>query len=264
MSDSDSVPATGEPGEAAIRWLRGGVLLLLVLLTAYVWWFDYAAVSALFHPGTDAVGNLLFRVPGYSNTVYPFTYAAVAASFVGVALFVYRQERPLGSRLYAMVLAGLVANLASVGMIDAYEQVFVTLMLYSARLHPYGVAGFQLYWGSVGAAAGTAAGLLLVLVVVPWSRRENAPGVILCLVVAGAAFAAWFFAGFAEPMNGGDLSYAMNATSRIASQLALVAAVSRRDWWTGLVASLRSIRRPRSSLVPSVPVDPGPGVPPSA
>jgi hypothetical protein len=264
MPTSAPIEASGPRRSPRIGTHGWAVLLLLVLLTAYVAWFDYAAVTALFHPGTDAAGNLLFRVPGYSNTVYPFTYVAVAASFVGVAWFVYGQERPRRSWASAAIFGVLVANLASVGMIDAYEQVFVTLMFYSVHLHPYGVTGFELYWGSAGSASGTVAGLLLVLVVVPWSRRENLRGVIACLLVAGAAFAVWFAAGFAEPMGGGSLSYAMNATSRIASQLALVASVSRRDWIAALVETLRSIGRTRSNATSPVPVGPGPGAPPSA
>jgi hypothetical protein len=231
----------GDPEDSARRQqLTLAVAVCLLVLTAYVSWFDYAALTAIFHPTHDSAGNLRFEVPGYTNTVYPFTYAGVVASFLGVIYFVYSQERQRTSRTFAVLLAGLVANLASVGMIDCYEQVFVSLMFLSPNLHVFGVAGVQLYWGNAGSAAGTLGGLGIVLAVVPWSRRGNWPGCLLCLAVAATAFGIWFLTGFTEPSAGSVFAYAMNAVSRIASQLALVAAVSRTDWTRGIARALRT------------------------
>jgi len=220
------------------------VAIGLVIATSFVAWFDYAALTAIFHPTQDAAGNLRFQVPGYSNTVYPFTYAAVLVSFLGVAYGVYLRERRRSSRGLACVLALLVANLASIGMVNSYEQVFVALMFFSPALHGYGAFGLRLYWGSAGAVASTVGGLLITLVILPWTHRRNGPGVALCLGVAAAAFAVWFASGFAEPSSGGALAYAMNATSRVATQLALVAAVARSDWMGVVAESMRRLFRP--------------------
>ena len=234
-----SPPAQDDPVRR--RQLTIAVVLFLLVITAYVSWFDYAAVTAVFYPTHDSAGNLRFQVPGYANTVYPFTYAGVAASFFGVLYFVFSQERRRTSRPLALLLAVLVANLASIGMVDCYEQVFVSLMFLSPNLHTYGVTGLHLYWGSAGSAASTAGGLLIVLAVVPWSRRGQWPGVLLCLAIVAVAFAVWFFTGFTEPAGGSGLSYAMNAVSRVAAQLALVAGVARTDWYRALVSALRSV-----------------------
>ena len=242
MSDLGPASATA-PGYPRRLQLALALAVVLVILTAYVSWFDYAALTAVFHPGRDAAGNLQFRVPGYTNTVYPFTYAAVATSFLGVSWFVFSQERGRLPRVPALLLAVLVANLASIGMIDVYEQLFVTLMFYSPGLHTYGVYGFQLYWGSAGAAAGTAGGLLIALTVVPWARRENWPGVLLCLGLGAVAFGVWFASGFATPSSGGELAYGLNAVSRVAFQLAVVAAVSSKDWLWMLAHSVRALAR---------------------
>jgi len=229
MSPSE---AAGEESEVRLTGRRLGAALgvLLLALTAYVAWFDYAAVTAIFHPGSDASGNLLFQVPGFSNTVYPFTYAAVAASILGVGWFVFRAERaPLG-RPAAVLLAVLIANLASIGMINLYEQWFVVGLYATPRLHTSGVYAIRLYWDNAGAVANTLGGLLIVLSILPWARGRNWPGVLTLVGLTAVAFLAWVWTGFWEPMNGNAFDYAMNALSRIALQLTLVAAVSREDW----------------------------------
>lgn len=242
MTGGEEVAAGSDPSASA--GARPGYLLLwLLMLTAFVAWFDYAALTAAFHPATDSAGHLLFDVPGYSNTVYPFTYVGVALSLLGVGVFVGRRENRSGRRLFAVVVAALVANLASIGMINAYEQVFVVLMYLTPSLQTFGVSGLRLYWGSAGAIAGTVGGLVLVLAVLPWSRRENAPGVGLCLGVTALAFAAWFATGFSDPAHGGPLDYVWNATSRIGAQLTLVAAVSSRDFVRVVAGGVRPVGR---------------------
>ncbi len=220
------------------------VALWLATVTAFYFWFDYAAVTAIFHQEKDMAGNTLFQVPGYANTVYPFTYVGVAASLVGVAWFVYAQERDRIPKWGAALLGVLVANVASIGMIDVYEQAFVTLGYFTPQSHASDAVWLQLYWGNPSAAAGTFGGMVIVLSILPWVRKRNWPGVALCGALTGVVFAVWFARGFWFPPNGDAADYWMNALSRVASQLALVAAVSSTDWVQALARStLRPSRR---------------------
>jgi len=226
---------------------QGSSLILalwLVTLTAFIAWFDYAAVIALFHPSSDTAGNLLFDVAGYSNTVYPFTYIGVGLSGLGCAWFIYRQERRNRGRATAALIGIAVANIASVGMINVYEQVWVLL----TRLSPHGqggwpVAAIQLYWGSAGGVAGTVAGMLIVLTLLPWASRRNWPGVAFLVALFGVLTWVWFWGGYVSPPQGNSLDYWLNATTRVASQLILVAVVAPRDFIRILLHQLAQIRR---------------------
>jgi hypothetical protein len=221
------------------RGLWVALVVWLVMATAFLIWFDYAAATAIFHPQTDAAGRTLFQVPDYQNTVYPFTYAGATISVLGVAYFVYRVERPALHPALAVTLALTVGNLASIGMINSYEQVFVGLRWFTGFGHGDSVYWLNQYWGTVGSAGYTLAGMVPVLAVLPWSRWRNLPGVLLCFGVYAIAMAIWFVHGYADPQYGDLLVYAMNAASRIASQVALVAAVSSRDFVSALRSRLR-------------------------
>ncbi len=230
--------------------------LWLVTVTAFLIWFDYAAATAFLHPAGDPMGRTLFQVPGYSNTVYPFTYAGVAASVLGVSICVYREERPGLPRIAAAVLAFLVGNLASIGMIDTFEQIFVGLRYYTGFGHGDSVYWLGQYWGSYQSAGVTLGGMLPVLAVLPWSRRRNWTGVALCLGVYGLAMAVWFLHGYSDPQNGDAIDYGMNALARIASQLALVAAVLPKDALT-LIREMAANLTRRFSPAPTAPAEPG-------
>lgn len=214
------------------RQLRVGFVVLLVAATAYVLWFDWAALAAILHPTTDRAGRVEFAVPGYSNTVYPFTYVAAAASLLGVAYYVVRREVRALRPIYALFLGLLVGNLAAVGMIDAYEQPYVVLSGQS-----YWV---QQYWGSPGGIAYTLGGILIVFVVLPWVRRANLPGVVLMAGIFAVSMGVWVAVGIPATGTDTSLGYAMNALSRVASQLALVAAVAAEDW---VLMLRRGVRR---------------------
>ncbi|MCI4351689.1 MAG: hypothetical protein L3K15_09300 [Thermoplasmata archaeon] len=204
-------------------------VLGLAVLSTSLGWFDYAAFSALFHPSTDAVGHTQFLVPGYSNTVYPFTYFGAAVAVAGVAGFIYTRERPPLGRLRAGLLGLVVGNLAAIGMIDCYEQVYLGLGYLTPTGRSISAAWFAFEWGTAGGLTATLAGLLVVLAILPWSRRQNWPTVMLCLGGYATAMGIWFLHGYAGPSSGDPLDYGMNALSRIASMLALVAAVSSKD-----------------------------------
>jgi hypothetical protein len=223
--------------------------VLLAMGTVFLAWFDYAAVAAIFHPSTDPAGRTVFLVPGYSNTVYPFTYIAAAASVVGVAIFVYRAERREFRWAPGALLALAVGNLASIGMVDCYEQILVGLWWFTGFGHGWSVYWIGRYWGTIPGAGETLAGLVPVLVILPWCQRRNWPGVALCLGVYALSMSVWFFHGLSGPQNGDALDYWMNAVSRGSSQLVLVAAVSSRDVVRLLAARLHKLGQ-RHSMPP--------------
>jgi len=234
------------------RGLWISLAVWLAMATAFLIWFDYAAATAIFHPQPDLVGNIRYQVPGFQNTVYPFTYVGVAASVLGVAIFIYLKERPQLGILLAVLLGLVVGNLASIGMINCYEQVFVGLRWFTGFGHGDSVYWMGLYWGNYQEAGMTLAGMIPVLAILPWARWRNWPGISLCLGVYAISMGIWFFHGYPDPQNGDALDYWMNGVSRIASQLALVAAISTQDPLRLLVARFRSYRtRPTAPEKPA-------------
>ena len=208
---------------------KGGnvaIWLWLALATSFGFWFDYAAATALFNPERDSAGHLIFKVAGYSNTVYPFTYVAVALSFVGVCYFCFIRERKHRSTIASLVIGALVANAASIGMINVYEQFFVSAWFLVPADVGNAIYWSQYYWGSAGAVSATVSGLLLVLTVMPWSNKRNLRYVMPLAAIYAMAMLAWIAAGYGAPRTGNTLDYLMNAISRISSQLMLVAAVA--------------------------------------
>jgi hypothetical protein len=223
------------------EWLA--IVVLLLSCTAFVSWFDYAALTALIHPARDAAGNTQFQVLGYSNQVYPFTYVGVLLSGIGIAYFVYREERLVLGHARAALLGLVIANLASVGMIDIYEQAWLGGGYFIGPDRANSSLWFSLYWGTAGGFGRTLGGVLIAFSILPWSKRRNFPGVLLCGGVVAAAFLTWYANGFGGPASGNILDYSMNASSRIASQLVLVAAVSSVDFLTELKRIAGAIRR---------------------
>ena len=225
--------------------------LWLAMATAFLFWFDYAAVSAIFHPQLGPAGRTVFQVQGYSNTVYPFTYAGAALSLVGVACFVFRQERAELGLVVAALLGLLVGNIASIGMINCYEQVFVGLLYYTEFGHAAGIYWLGYYWGQVGLAGSTLAGMIPVVAAVPWGRRRNWPGVSLFLGIYAISMGVWFLHGYTPPQSGDAIDYWANAVSRVSSQLVLVALVSNQDVLGWLLTQVRRIRTKFSRSSPA-------------
>ena len=227
--------------------------LWLGTLTAFVSWFDYAAITAIFHPASDAAGNLRFAVVGYSNTVYPSTYVGVGLSGLGCAYFLYQFERPDRGRLLAALIGIGVANIASAGMVNFYEQVFVSLNY----LSPHGGAAWsywiQFYWGSAGAVAGTVTGMVIVLTVLPWASWRNWPSVVALGSLFAAGSIVWFLNGYSPPPAGDALDYWMNAVTRVSSQMMLVAAVAPGDPIRMLVQRFRAVQPSRVSDLAEIP-----------
>jgi hypothetical protein len=227
------------------------ILLFLAVLTIPIVWFDYAAIAAVFHPAPDLAGNLNFQVPGYSNSVYPFTYVGAAASVIGVAYFVYRTEaRPpdrTRAKAVGVALGLLVGNLASVGMINCYEQVFLLARYFTPQGHAASVYWFGLYFDEIRNGSFTLFGMAIVLTVLPWCRRSNWPGVATFSGLYLAGMLLWLHAGVGGPLSGNALDYGMNAFTRITSQLILVAAVAPQDLIRRLAQSLSARIAARSA-----------------
>jgi len=206
------------------------------------WWFAWVAVSGILHPTRLPSGSFVFFAPGagWSSTVYPFTYVGVVLSLLGVGYFVWRQE---GRSAPAFVLAGLAAYVSSVGMINLYEQTFVLGVETTTHSHLF----WTFYWGTPSSAAWTLLGISWVFAALPWSHRYNWMLAVPLLVVFVTSMAAWYAFGFPDTNQGAGWVYAVNAASRIASQLVLVALVvpeaTSRRWIASARALLGRARR---------------------
>ena len=185
----------------------------------------------------------VFEASPNSNVIYPFTYLGAAASVLGVALCVFRAERSEVSAPAAALLGLLVGNIAAIGTLVWFEEAFLGLRTFTAWDHSAAVYWLTLNWGNTATGAGlTATAMLLALAVLPWSRRQNWPGVAACLGVYGVCMGVWFLNGFADPQSGNALDYSMNAAARVASQLAVVAVVLPQDAIAAARARLRRVR----------------------
>lgn len=216
-------------------WVALG--LWLATCTALVIYFDVLAITALFHVGSDAAGQAVLQAGPDSNTIFPFTYIGAGLSALGVAICVYRQERAALSVPAAGLIGVLVGNIAAIGTLVWFEEAFLVLRTFTAWNHSAAVYWLTQNWANTATGAGLTVGaMLLALVVLPWSRRRNWPGVVACLVGYGVFMGLWFANGFADPQSGDLLDYLLNAGARVASQLAVVAAVLPQD----VVGALRS------------------------
>jgi hypothetical protein len=227
--------------------LERRVLWLWLITSALLgYWFAWVAVTAIAYPGADSGGNLVYYSTAAGHTVYPFTSVAAALGVLGVGLGVYLAERP--SRL-ATPLALLVGYVGAIGMINLYEQVFLVGLETSTRSSYWWIVD----WGNPGAAVFSVVGVTWVLASLPWWRRANlglaAPWIALWL----GAMVVWMAFGFPPVESGLGWVYALNALSRIASEMIPVALVApegvrlrirnlllRREWQHGPPAPSRT------------------------
>jgi hypothetical protein len=193
--------------------------LWLVTSALLGYWFAWVAVTALVHPMSDSGGNLVYLSTAAGHTVYPFTYIAAIAGFVGVTFAVYFAERP--SRA-ALVLAPLVGYVSAIGMINVYEQVFLVGL--ESTTHSSFWWGVD--WGTPGAAIFSFLGLTWVLAGLPWWRRANLPLAAPWIALWLGSMALWMGLGFPSVQSGLAWVYALNTVSRVASEMILVALVT--------------------------------------
>jgi hypothetical protein len=152
--------------------------------------------------------------PG-NNGVYPYTYVGAAASFVAVALAIYFQEN---KKLWAIPLAIIAANASSIGMLNVYEQVWVSL---NQTAYHYS-SWFILYWSNETTATWSIIGMLWVLASAPWWNRKNLRLVLPTLVIFCVSMGIWFLLGMPTANSGSSVGLTLNAISRISSQVILI------------------------------------------
>ncbi|MCI4356059.1 MAG: hypothetical protein L3K18_02790 [Thermoplasmata archaeon] len=220
------------------RRLQLVYLVWVVTSALLTYWFVEVILNGLLHVGSDVGGNLVFQSTPQQVPFYPFTLAAALLSFVGVTYFVLRAE---GVRWWSVLLALVVAEVSTVGMINLYEQLFIVPM----QLASHNWYWINYYWGGLGFAAATILGISWVLAGLPWWRRENARW-------AGGVFGAylatmlvWLAIGFPSVESGSWAAYLLNTVSRLLSQATLVVLVADPRWVARLRAHIRRLSRPR-------------------
>ena len=161
--------------------------------------------------------NLIMLHP--DRVIYPFTYIGAGLSFFIPFYLIFRAERKTGKMnfLSSLMLGGLVADISSVGMLNIFEQVFVT---FNQLAHHFDF-WFVAYWGTPEAALSTIIGLSFVFESMPWWRKLNLKLVFTCLALFVGGMIAWYLIGFPSETSG-ILVYGINAITRISSQVVLV------------------------------------------
>jgi hypothetical protein len=134
-----------------IQVLLGGAIVLFFL-----------NFQGLFAKG---FGVNLLMFPPTNRVIYPFTYVGAGLSFCFLFYFIYKEERKTGkvNFLYSLMLGGLIADISSVGMLNVFEQLFVTFNQLAYHFDYWFIA----YWGTPEAALSTIIGLSFVLVSAP-------------------------------------------------------------------------------------------------
>ncbi len=161
--------------------------------------------------------NLIALHP--DRVIYPFTYLGAGLSFFVPLYYIFKAERKKGKMnfLLSLILGGLVADISSVGMLNVFEQVFVTFNQFAYHSDFWFVA----YWGTPAAALSTLMGLGFVFESMPWWRRLNLKLVFTCLALFVGGMIVWYLIGFPSETSG-VVTYSINAITRISSQMVLV------------------------------------------
>jgi hypothetical protein len=184
-----------------------------------LYWYPLDLLAVL----TGSVSQGSFIAADKTNQVYFFTIAAAVVSVVVVSWSILKQER--FKRAY-LPLAILVAYVSTISVTMWYEQLYANLWdvyFHTSYWYEYYISGFIPGYGWVFID------MALVLVAYPWMRTANARLVAMALLLTLVSFTAWISVGYGRP-NVSVLDYSLNASSRIFSQLTLVASVlpSRR------------------------------------
>ncbi len=161
--------------------------------------------------------NLIALHP--DRVIYPFTYVGAGLSFFVLFYYIFKAERKKGKMnfLGSLMLGGLVADISSVGMLNVFEQVFVTFNQFAHHSDYWFIA----YWGTPAAALSTAIGLGFVFESMPWWTRRNLMPVFASLALFAGGIVVWYLLGFPSETSG-VLIYSINAITRISSQMVLV------------------------------------------
>ncbi len=161
--------------------------------------------------------NLIALHP--DRVIYPFTYVGAGLSFFVPSYYIFKAERKKGKMnfLGSLMLGGLAADISSVGMLNVFEQVFVTFNQFAHHFDYWFIA----YWGTPDAALSTVIGLGFVFESMPWWTRLNLRLVFACLALFVGGMIVWYLLGFPSETSG-VLIYSINAITRVSSQMILV------------------------------------------
>ncbi|MCI4368228.1 MAG: hypothetical protein L3K09_01505 [Thermoplasmata archaeon] len=190
----------------------------------------------MLHVATDSGGNLDFYSSAQQHPFYPFTLVAAILSFGGVTYFIVRAE---GARWWSLLLAVVVAEVSTVGMIDVYEQSFIV----PAQFLDHSSYWLAHYWGGIGPASVTILGMSWVLAAFPWWRRENARFAGTLLAAYVVTMVIWIAIGFPAVESGSPSAYLLNTINRLLSQATLVALVADPRWVETLRRKIRALAR---------------------
>ncbi len=162
------------------------VSLALVVAGAILFFLNY---QGLFAKGIGV--NLIALHP--DRTIYPFTYLGAGLSLFVPCYFIFKAERTKGKAnfVYALAMGALVADVSSVGMLNVFEQVFVTFNQLACHFNYWFVA----YWGTPDAALSTLIGLAFVFETMPWWNRLNLKLVFVSLSLFVGGIVAWYLIG---------------------------------------------------------------------
>jgi hypothetical protein len=234
--------ARPEPRGRSADGLWGIYLLWLAVATISLWPYIWVFLTGLTHLGPAQGGYLMFSSTESNPTgriqIFPITVLALALSILGVAYFVARAERP---HRWAIPLALAVGAVASIGMVNVYEQPWVTLL--SIRLNFYYWP--HQYWGPAGIAT-TLFGMSWVGAALPWWRKENARPALVAAAAYAVLMAIWWSLGYPQASEGSPVGFVLNQLTRLISQLLLVVLVADRAvlraWWDRLGSYGRRVR----------------------
>ncbi len=195
-------------------------LLWLVTSALLAWWFVWVVVTGIFSLGSDPSGHLIFFSSGAGKTFYPFTLAATALSFFGVAYFVYRAER---GRWWSVPLALLVSLVSTVGMVNLYEQVFINFADLAWKS-----GWWWFYYGrNIDTFMGTLNGVGWVFAGLPWWLNENRKVAQRFFLAYLLTMLIWLILGMPGVESGSIAAYALNSLSRFFSQATLIVLVAK-------------------------------------
>jgi hypothetical protein len=166
-------------------------------------------------PATGVISFDLSALSPGNNGVFPFTYIGAAASLIGVSVGIFYREN---KKLWAIPLAIIASNASSIGMINVYEQVFVSLNQITYQYSYW----FFIYWSNEETATWTVIGMLWILASAPWWNAKNLRFVVSTLIVFGVSMGTWFLFGMPTSDSGSPLALALNAITRITSQAVLI------------------------------------------
>jgi hypothetical protein len=192
-------------------------MLLLIGGIIWLWWYPLQVLQAI--PKFNWAQGTFVGMTGTSQ-ILAFSLAGGLASLVLMTYWIMKSEN---FKLKSLPVALAVAYICTIAVTMWYEQLYANL---------WDMANHTNYWleyyVNPAKLLQVVIDMSLVFVAYPWMRRANIKLVILLSAVTIASFGAWFEIGFVFPTTSA-LAYFFNASSRIASQLAMAVTVLNKS-----------------------------------